>query len=138
MDQTLQIGWTEAEARSRKESFRKALRLVLLVEIVAALIALLVPSLFAVQEAYRLAEPAIRMWGIVLLHGAAVGLIAALEPVRHRFVTMIGIIFRAIAGVLYLFVGGYVTWFGVFELLAAIALFLLFHRLVIAEISSRT
>jgi hypothetical protein len=141
MDDTLSIGWTQAQARSRRASYRGALRIALVIETAAGLAALAFPawliSLLPGGDAlvYQNSDW-VRAWGLMLLLFVLVQLPGLADPVRNRGANVIGIAGRLLQSAAYILVGG-LLWIGIVEGLFFLLLAFLYYRLAIAELSTR-
>lgn len=144
MDLTLSLGWMQAEARSRQTSYRRILRLALVVEAAVGLAALVAPAWFS----SLLGMPPVaeippttgwaRAWGGLLLLAAALQVPALLDPVRRRWGNAIGIVGRLLLALfLYLPLGGGFLWLALAEGGLGLALAVLYFGLFRAELMSR-
>jgi hypothetical protein len=139
MTDALRIGWTQAEAASRRRTYRCLLLIVLIVQVVAALLALIWP----VQLSQWLSLPTpfpdawLRVVGAFLLITAVLYAPGYINPVFVRFPNVVGIMARFGLAILYLCLGGHFRWLALYELIVAVALGLTYQRLIGAELMSR-
>ena len=147
MNQTLSLGWMQAEARSRKSTYQTILRVTLAVEALLGLAALLAPgwfsSLLGMPTVAEVPASSVwaRSWGALLLLLAAFHIPSLREPVRHRWGSVIGIAGRILLGLLYLLMGVFeaagLLWLPLLEGGLGIALAVLYFGLFRAELMSR-
>lgn len=139
MDQTLSLGWTESEARSRRSSYRRILGLNLALQAVLALFALVAPG--TLSHILDLPDPDpsgwLRAWGGLLLLVTALYVPGLLEPVQWRWGNVVGIAGRLPMAFLYLLLGDGFLWLALFEAAFGLLLAILYFRLFTAELMSR-
>ena len=147
MNQTLSLGWTQAEARSRKLTYQRILRVTLAAEAVIGLAALVAPgwfsSLFAMPTVEEIPASTAwaRSWGLLLVLFAVFQVPALREPIRHRFGNVVGIVGRILLGLFYLLMGASAAtgllWLALLEGGLGVALVILYFGLFRAELMSR-
>jgi hypothetical protein len=139
MDQTLSLGWMQAQARSRRVTYQRALTLNLILHVVLAMFAIISPV--TLSELIGLPEPVpsgwLRAWGGMLLLVSALYIPGLLDPVRIRWANIVGIVGRFGMVVLYLFLGGPFLLFALFDAAFALLLGILYFSLFEAELMSR-
>lgn len=141
MDQTLTLGWTQAQSAARRAGYRRAMRLALLVEAAVALAALAAPLWLAglVTPGDSVPpEPAadwIRAFGVALLMFVAVQLTAARNPLRKRWLNSVAILSRGLLALALAILG--VLWLAIAEALLFLLLAILFYRFAISELMTR-
>lgn len=144
MDQTLSLGWTQAEARSRKAAYKRVLAANLVLHVAIALFAILFPAALSHLVGLPASYPSgwMRAWGGMLLLTTALYLPGYVDPVRERWPNVIGIVGRAGMALLFLLIAlcaglrGFL-WFAVFDGAFAAALVVTYFRLFRAELMSR-
>jgi hypothetical protein len=139
MDQTLSLGWMQAQARSRRVTYQRALALSLILYVVLSLFAIISPA--TLSELIGLPDPIpsgwLRAWAGILLLVAALYIPGLLDPVRWRWGNVVGIVGRFVMAVLYLFLGGPFLLLALFEAAFALLLSVLYLNLFKAELMSR-
>jgi hypothetical protein len=139
MTDALRIGWTQAEAASRRHTYRCLLLIVLIVQVVAGLLALIWP--LHLSDWLSLPTPFPESWlrvvGAMLLITAMLYAPGYINPVFVRFPNVVGIVARFGLAILYLCLGGNFRWLALYELIAAVALGVTYQRLIGAELMSR-
>lgn len=139
MTDALRIGWTQAEAASRRRTYRRLLLTVLIVQVAAGLLALIWP--LHLSDWLGLPAPFPESWlrvvGAMLLITAVLYAPGYINPVFVRFPNVVGIVARFGLAILYLCLGGNFRWLALYELIAAVALGLTYQRLIGAELMSR-
>jgi hypothetical protein len=139
MTDALRIGWTQAEAASRRRTYRCLLLIVLIVQVAAGLLALIWP--LHLSDWLSLPAPFPESWlrvvGAFLLITAVLYAPGYINPVFVRFPNVVGIVARFGLAILYLCLGGNFRWLALYELIAAVALGLTYQRLIGAELMSR-
>jgi hypothetical protein len=139
MDNTLSLGWMEAEVGTRRSRYRRIVILSLVVQVGLGLFALISPDalvhLFRLPHPYDMDWP--RAWGALLVLMAAFYVPGMREPVRWRWSNILGIVGRAGMAIVYLILGGGFVWFALIEaglaLLLVIFYFGLFRAVVMAH-----
>lgn len=144
MTQTLSLGWTQAEARSRRASYRRLLAVNLVLTALVALLAIVSPAtlahLLGLPAAFPSAWP--RAWGGMVLLAVLLYLPGWFEPVRARWANVVGIAGRGGMALLYLLVAlcgdvrGFL-WLALYDGAFAAALAVSYFRLFRAELMSR-
>lgn len=139
MDQTLTLGWTRAEAVSRRSAYRRILGVNLVLHVVIALTMICVPSTLAEIVGMAAPQPTgwLRALGGMLLLATILYVPGYLDPVRVRSPNVIGIAGRFAMALLYLLLGGGFLWFALFDAVFAVLLTLAYLRLIRAEVMSR-
>ena len=139
MDQTLSLGWMQAQARSRCLTYQRVLALNLILQAVLALFAIISPA--TLSELIGLPDPIpsgwLRVWAGMLLLVTALYIPGLLDPVRWRWGNVAGIVGRFGMAILYLFLGGPFLWFALFDAAFALLLSFLYFGLFEAELMSR-
>jgi Na+-driven multidrug efflux pump len=144
MDQTLSLGWTQAEARSRKDTYKRVLAVSLVVQAVIALLAILFPATLSHLLGLPSATPSgwLRAWGVTLLLVTLLYFPGYTDPVRVRWPNVIGILGRVGTALLFLLLGlgaglrGFL-WLALIDGVFAAALVVTYFRLFRAELMSR-
>ncbi|MAU46784.1 MAG: hypothetical protein CMP09_18615 [Yangia sp.] len=137
---TLSIGWTQADAHRSLTRFRRLLAVNLALQSLVALLCILAPSCGAWITGIEpsLARPLLPVWGGLVLLVSALQVLAWLDPVRQRFQVAIALAGRVLMALIYLCLGWQFWRFAIFDAGFALALGMLFHRALIAEIQTRT
>jgi hypothetical protein len=139
MDQTLSLGWMQAQARSRRVTYERVLALNLILYVILSLFAIISPA--TLSELIGLPDPVpsgwFRAWGGLLLLVSALYIPGLLDPVHWRWGNIVGIVGRFVMAILYLFLGGPFLLFALFEAAFALLLAVLYFRLFEAELMSR-
>lgn len=144
MTQTLSLGWTQAEARSRRSSYRRLLAVNLVLTALVALLAIVSPATLAHLLGLPVAFPSAwpRAWGGMVLLAVLLYLPGWFEPVRARWANVVGIAGRGGMALLYLLVAlcgdvrGFL-WLALYDGAFAAALAVSYFRLFRAELMSR-
>ncbi|MCL4801736.1 MAG: hypothetical protein KJ025_19245 [Burkholderiales bacterium] len=144
MTQTLSLGWTQAEARSRRSSYRRLLAVNLVLTALVALLAIVSPATLAHLLGLPAATPSAwpRAWGGMVLLAVLLYLPGWFEPVRARWANVVGIAGRGGMALLYLLVAlcgdvrGFL-WLALYDGGFAAALAVGYFRLFRAELMSR-
>lgn len=146
MTQTLSLGWTQAEARTRRASYRRLLAVSLILQGLIGLYAILAPAGLAHLLGLPPAFPSgwTRAWGAMLLLVTLLSLPGQIEPLRVRWPNIVGILGRAGTAGLFLALGlcggaavrGFL-WLALLDGAFALALAVSYFRLFRAEIMSR-
>jgi hypothetical protein len=139
MTDALRIGWTQAQAASRRRTYRCLLLIVLIVQGVAGLLALICPVRLSDWLSLPVPSPDgwLRAVGAFLLITAVLYVPGYINPVFARYPNVAGIVARFALAILYLCLGGNFRWLAAYELIAAIALGVTYQRLIGAELMSR-
>jgi hypothetical protein len=128
------ISYGVRAAASRLREFTSLYKLVLSVETVFALALLFVPRLVA--RVFALPhEDGYVLWGAMLLFGVIVQLPGLMTPVHGRLTVVTSVIARGLLTIVYLLLALWIP--AAVTLVAAVALWLLFTRLVYAELGAR-
>lgn len=139
MDQTLMIGWTQAQAADRRASYRRMLGLVLALDVLLGIAALIGPV--TLSRVLGLPEPFpvgwVRAWGGLLLLAVALLLPGWLNPLRARLPNLVQLPGRMLLGLLFLLLGGGFAVLGVLEIAFALLLAWGYYGLFRAEVMSR-
>lgn len=144
MNQTLSLGWCEAEAQARTASYRKLLALNLVLQGLLGLAAVLCPAWLAGLFGLP-AQPTawVRAWGMLLVLISLLYVPAWYAPVRARFAGPVGILGRYVTGLMYLLIWlsgpelrGF-FWLALFDLGFAVALSFSYFAVFRAELMSR-
>jgi hypothetical protein len=144
VNQTLSLGWTQAEARSRIDAYRRLLAVNLVLQALFGLVAVLCPAWIAGLLGVP-ANPSawLRGWGALLMLISLLYVPAWYVPVRARFAGPVGILGRFMTGGLYLLISlhgpdarGFI-WLALFELGFATALAFSYFAAFRAELMSR-
>jgi len=139
MTDDLTIGWTQAQAATRRIAYRRLLGFNLTVQTAVGLIAVVVPVWLA-RTADLPGPPSsgwVQLWGVMLLIMATLYLPGCIEPVHVRWPNVIGIVARFVLAVAYVRLGQGLRWFALYELVFAVALAWSYRQLLRAELMSR-
>lgn len=139
MTDTLSVGWTRAQADNRIRIHRRVFGLALALQIVIGALFLFCPafSLGVVGLPAAAENPWPSIWGATLIFVTVMQIPGVLDPVRQRYPNVIAVLGRALMVATFVAHGGHFLWFAAFDAVFAIAIFLCFRRLVIAELMSR-
>lgn len=136
---SLEIGYTEAQARSALTAFRRLFAVNLILQCLVALACIVVPrfgaSIVGLDRAD--ATPLLPIWGGMIIVASALQILAYLDPINQRFQVAIALLGRFLMVVIYLFLGSAFWRFAVFDAFFALTLSYLFHRALIAELQTR-
>ena len=135
----LTIGWTQAQAATRRVAYRRLLGFNLIVQTAVGLIAVVLPVWLA--RAVDLPGPPssgwVQLWGVMLLIMATLYLPGCIEPVHVRWPNIVGIVARFVLAAAYVRLGQGLRWFALYELVFAVALAWSYRQLLRAELMSR-
>lgn len=136
---SLEIGWTEAQARSALSRFRRLFAFNLILQSLIALICIVTPRFGATLVGIPPTEalPFLPIWGGMLILASALQVFAALDPINHRFQVATAIFGRLLMVVIYLCLGAAFWRFATFDAVFALLLSILFYRALIAELQTR-
>src|SRR5260370_15075052 len=138
MTDALTIGWTQAQAATRRIAYRRLLRFNQLVQAVVGLIAVVVPVWLAHKP--DLPGPPssgwVQLWGVMLLIMATLYLPGCIEPVHVRWPNVVGIVARFVLAVAYVRLGQGLRLFAPYALAFAVALAWSYRQLRRAELMS--
>jgi hypothetical protein len=139
MTDALRIGWTQAEAASRRRTYRGLLLAVLVVQAAAGIVALFWPLCVSRWLSFPVPSPDgwLRVVGAMLLITAVLYIPGYINPMFARFPNVVGIVSRFGLAILYFCLGGNFRWLAAYELIAALALGQTYQRLIRAELMSR-
>ncbi|TYC55766.1 hypothetical protein FMN50_12110 [Rhodobacterales bacterium] len=139
MSDSLSLGWSQSDARRKRDAYRRLLAVNLALQSLLALIVLIYPSgllsLLALDGPGAL--PWARVWAAMVLLASAFQVPALLEPVNQRLPSVIGITGRFGMTILYLCLGGGFLWLALFDGIFAVLLFMLFQRAILGELQTR-
>ena len=140
MTDSLSIGWTRAEADRALKAYRRLYGFNLALQSLGALFVLIWPAVLldiVNLPAPEAATDWVRVWAMMVLLASAFQIPGYLDPIFNRLPNVIGITGRAVMAILYLLLGGGFLWLALFDGVFAVALYILFRRLVIAELQTR-
>ena len=139
MTDALSIGWTRAQAATRRTVYRRLLGFNLIVQTALGLLAVAVPVWLAHKANLPgLPSPGwVRLWGAVLLITAMLYLPGWIEPLHARRPNIVGIVARFVLAAVYFHLGQGFRWFGLYELAFAVVLAWSYSRFLRAELMSR-
>ena len=139
MTDTLSIGATRSVADGRISTFKRVLIVNLVVQSAVAAGFLFrtdfMLSLFGFDGAPGNAFP--RIWAGTLILASAFQIPACLDPVHQRLNILTGLGGRAMMTAIFLSLGGAFYVFALYDGLFLVLLYLAFHRLVVAELTTR-
>ena len=127
-DDALTVGWTRAEAATRRTAYRRLLGFTLIV-----------PVWLARSANLPGPPPAgwVQLWGVMLLITASLYLPGWIEPLQVRWPNIVGIIARFVLAIAYVSLGRGLRWFALYELIFAVALAWNYRALLRADLMSR-
>lgn len=138
----LSLGWTQAEAQSKRHTFQRILRTNLVLHLVIGVAAILAPGL--VSGLVGLPDPVpagwVRAWGGLLLIVTALYWPGLVDPTRMRWPNVVGIVGRAGAALIYLIAAAsfpQFLWMALFDGVFAALLAWSFFGLFRAELMNR-
>lgn len=136
---TLSLGYSTVAAERRRHAYRGLLGAVLIVEAAAGLALLAAPySTASLLDLDATGAPGlVRLAGMLILVLSALFLTGRAWPARSKLVNIIGMVGRALTGVVLLASGGRLIWPGLAELVAALALAFSYYAYFKAEVMSR-
>ena len=139
MADSLSIGWSEAQAAAPLRAFKALFGFNLIVQSLVGLSVLILPGLGRALTGVEAAEyrTLLVVWGAMVLVASALQAPSYFDPIRYRFTIFIAIGARYFMGLVFLFLG-YEFWrMAAFDLIFAVLLSVLFHRVLIAELQTR-
>ena len=136
---SLEIGWTEAQARSALTQFRRVYAINLALQSLIALACILAPRFGAriVGLDPSDALPFLPIWGGMVIVASALQIFAYLEPITQRFQVAIAVFGRFLMVIIYLCLGAAFWRFALFDAAFGVVLSVLFYRALIAELQTR-
>lgn len=131
-DQTLTLGWTQAQAAKALRSYRLVLGFNMAVHVLIGLSCILCPGWVADMAGLPEAMPVgwERGWGATLLLVTLLYVPGWLSPLVARAPNLIGIAGRLWMAVIWLICGGGFLWFALFDGFFCVVLGLLYRRLL--------
>lgn len=140
VEPTLTLGWSEADARSRRDRYRRALRMALVVDAVIGLWGLLAPTSFSSllgEAALGAARGWVSAWGALLLAFAVLHIPGLLDPVRHRWPNVVGLASRFFLAFIYLLLWEGFLWLALLQVVIGAILTSLYYGLFRSVLMSR-
>ena len=140
MSDSLSIGWTRAAADGALKAYKRLYGINLALQSVLALVVLVCPGWVLGLLSIAAPEAATdwaRVWALMVLLASAFQVPGYIDPVFNRLPNVIGIVGRGLMTGLYVILGGGFYWLALFDGAFAVALYVLYRRLVIAELQSR-
>ncbi|MEP1355425.1 MAG: hypothetical protein ABJX32_01140 [Tateyamaria sp.] len=136
---SLEIGLTEAQARSALTRFRRVFAINLILQSLIALACILAPRFGARLVGLDPSEalPFLPIWGGMVIVASALQLFAYLDPITQRFQVAIAMFGRFLMVLIYVCLGPAFWRFAAFDALFAVILSVLFYRALIAELQTR-
>lgn len=136
---TLSLGWSQAQAKSALKRFRRLFAINLLLQSLVALICVFAPGLGAWITGIEpsQARPLLQVWGAMVVAVSALQVLAWRDPIRQRLQVAIALGSRVWMVLVYLCLGLDFWRFAAFDAIFALALAVLFHRALIAELQTR-
>jgi len=136
---SLEIGWTEAQARSALTRFRRLFAFNLILQSLIALACIVMPRFGATLVGLDPADalPFLPIWGGMVIVATALQIFAYFDPINQRFQVAIAMFGRFLMVVIYLCLGEAFWRFAAFDALFALILSYLFYRALIAELQTR-
>lgn len=142
MDEALSLGWTQADAQSKRLTYQRILRINLALHTIVGAVAIVVPGVLS--RLMGLQAPSttgwVQAWGGLLLIVTALYWPGLRDPSRMRWPNIVGIVGRAGAAFIYGLVAfsfpGFV-WLGLFDGIFAGLLAWSYFGLFRAELMSR-
>ena len=136
---SLEIGWTEGQARSTLTRFRRLFAINLILQSLIALACIVAPRFGAklVGLDPSMALPFLPIWGGMVIVASALQIFACLNPIAHRFQVAIAMAGRMLMVIIYLCLGEAFWRFAAFDGIFALLLSYLFYRALIAELQTR-
>lgn len=136
---SLSLGSTRAQADRRIAQHRRIYGLALFLQIIVGVLFLFFPtfSLDAVGLSPAMGPEWPSIWGATLIFVTVMQIPGALDPVDQRYTNVIAVLGRALMVLTFFYWGGQFVILGLFDLIFGALIYLGFHRLVIAELSSR-
>jgi hypothetical protein len=139
MTDALRIGWTAAQAQTRRKAYQRLLAFNMFGHVVISIGTMFFPDF--VSKLFGLPQPIpsgwIRGWGATLLLVTALYIPGLQDPLRSRYTNIAGILGRVWMGTTWLVIGGGLIWFGLFDLTFALLLAWSYGRYLRAELMSR-
>jgi hypothetical protein len=139
MSETLSIGWTEARAAASRALYRRVLGINLILHLMIGLACIFAP--YWVADVFGLPGPIpagwTRGWGATLILVTALYVPGWLAPEKRRAPNVIGILGRVWMGTIWVICGGGFLWFAAFDYAFAVAIGLLYWRLLRDVLMSR-
>ena len=139
MSDALTIGWSEDQAKTRKDMYQKVLGFNMALHLGIGLLCMFAP--YFVSETFGLPPPVpsgwIRGWGATLILVTALYIPGLQDPLRSRYPNIVGVLGRLWMAATWFVIGGGFVWFGLFDLLFAVLLAWLYYRYCVAELMTR-
>jgi hypothetical protein len=139
MSDELSIGWCQDRANGRRRAYRGLLGFNMLLHLIVGLLCMFTP--YFVSETVGLPPPVptgwIRGWGATLILVTALYIPGLRDPVRNRYPNIIGILGRVWMASTWFVIGGNFFWLGLFDIVFAALIALLYYRLFVAVLQSR-
>lgn len=136
---TLSIGSTRAEAKSRVAHHRRLFLIVLILQVVIGVLFLLFPtfslSVLGLPASMGPQWPSI--WGATLTFLSVIQLPGALDPLNNRYINIIAVLGRLLMVLTFLSYGGPFIVMALFDLVFGALIYFGFRRAVIAELQTR-
>ena len=137
-DESLTIGWNEAQVSKTRTAYRLVLGVNLVLHLLIGLFCIVHPT--GVAEFFGLPDPIpsgwTRGWGAMLILVTALYVPGWLEPDICRSPNIIGILGRFWMGTIWVFCAGGFLWFAAFDYFFAVVLALLYWRFLRAVLMS--
>ena len=139
MTEALTVGWTAARAQTRRRTYQRILGFNMVLHVLIGLACMFAPDFVSRTFGLPLPVPSgwIRGWGATLILVTALYIPGLQDPVRSRFTNITGILGRLWMATVWFVICGGLVWFGLFDLLFAVVLAVLYYRLFEGEIMSR-
>lgn len=139
MTDALSIGWTRAQAATRRGVYRRLLGLNLVLQTAIGLVAVAAPVWLSRIADLPGPPPVgwVRLWGAMLLIMVILYLPGWIAPVHSRWPNVVGIVARVGLAAIYCYLGNGLRWFALYELLFAVLLAWSYSRLLRAELMSQ-
>ncbi len=140
MTDSLSIGWTRSEADKALKTHRRLYGFNLVLQSLIAVVALIWPAallgLVGLDHPDAVIDWA-RVWAAMVLMASALQVPGYLDPIHNRIPNVVGVLGRGGMAVLFLSLGGGFLWLAAFDGVFAVALYVTYRRLVIAELQTR-
>jgi hypothetical protein len=136
---SLSLGKSRAAAATALSAHRTLFRIALGLQVIIGGFFLLAPtfSLGLVGLSPLMGPEWPSIWGATLIFVTLMQVPGAIDPVNQRYANVVAVLGRLLMAVTFLWHGGPLIFFALFDLVFGVLIFLGFRRVVIAELQTR-